>query len=94
MGPYRDTLLAGGDDSSESSPIRLQIAGFRILSYEGETARVDIALRGSSSGTTVTASAVYELIWEGGDWKINANVPSPVDSDSIPDISGYIPWEA
>ena len=93
-GPYRETLLAELGGSSDSSGVRLQVVGFRVLSYDGETARVDLAVRGSSEGTTITASTVYELIWEDGDWKINANSATPFDFATIPDTSGYIPWGA
>ena len=91
-GTYRDALLSEVSDTSESSGTRLQTVGFRMLAYDGQTARVDLAVRGSSQGTTVTASTVYELIWEDGDWKINANVANPVDFATIPDTSGYISW--
>lgn len=93
-GPYRDALLSEVGGNTDSSGVRLQVVGFRMLSYDGETARVDLAVRGSSEGTTVTASTVYELIWQDGDWKVNANVANPFDFATIPDTSGYIPWGA
>jgi hypothetical protein len=93
-GTYRNQLLSSAISSSETSGVRLQVVGFKVLSYDGETASVDLAVRGSTEGQTVTASAVYQLIWEDGDWKINANVPNPFDFASIPDTSGYIAWAA
>lgn len=93
-GTYRDALLSEVGGGADSSGVRLQVVGFRVLSYDGKTARVDLAVRGSSEGTTITASTVYELIWEDGDWKINANVANPFDFATIPDTSGYIPWGA
>lgn len=93
-GQFRDSLLSQVGNTSESSGVRLQVVGFRVLSYDGENARVDLAVRGSSEGTTVTASTVYELVWEDGDWKINANVSTPFDFATIPDTSGHIPWGA
>lgn len=93
-GTYRDALLSDVGGNTGSSGVRMQLVGFRMLSYDGETARVDLAVRGSSEATTVTASAVYELIWEDGDWKINSNIANPFDFATIPDTSGYIPWGA
>lgn len=93
-GTYRNQLLSTAISSSETSGVRLQVVGFKVLSYDGKTASVDLAVRGSTEGQTVTASAVYQLIWEDGDWKINANVPNPFDFASIPDTSGYIAWAA
>ena len=73
--------------------MRLQVVGFRVLSYDGENARVDLAVRGSSEGTTVTASAVYKLVWEDGDWKINANVSTPFDFARFPTRRDTSPGE-
>ena len=91
-GTYREALLDEVTTPSDPEGVRMQLVGFRVLSYDGDTARVDLAVRGSSGGTTITASTVYELIWEGGDWKINSNVAAPFDFATIPDTSGYIAW--
>ena len=87
-GTYREALLtAPADDGAATA--RLNIVGYRLLSYEGETARVDVALRGSADGETVTASAVYDLVWEAGDWKADTSVAEPFSFAVIPDTSGY-----
>lgn len=93
-GTYRDKLLSEATTGSETSGVRLQLVGFKVLAYDGKTASIDLAVRGSSQAQTVTASIVYELVWEDGDWKINANVPTPFDFATIPDTSGYIAWGA
>ncbi|MEX0153744.1 hypothetical protein [Microbacterium sp. LMI1-1-1.1] len=93
-GTYRSQLLSQAVSGSETSGVRLQLVGFKVLSYDGKTASIDLAVRGSTQGQTVTASVVYQLIWEDGDWKINANVPNPFDFSSIPDTSGYVTWAA
>lgn len=92
-GPYREQLL---DQLGSSGPgadgTRLSIVGFRLLHYDGETARVDLAVRGSAEGQAATLSGVYELVWEDGDWKINTEVSQPLDMATLPDAAGYIPW--
>lgn len=95
-GPGRDEVLAAGPTGGvDSSGIRVDIAGFRVLSYEGESARVDIALRGSTQGQTVNLSMVYDLVWEDGDWKLQVVDPAvPIDVATIPDLAGYIAWGA
>lgn len=93
-GEYRSSLLTTATPSSDSTGARLQLVGFRVLSYDGETARIDLAARISTQGQTVTGSYVYSLIWEDGDWKIDARTPTPFDFSSIPDTSGYISWRA
>jgi len=91
-GRYRDQLLGQVSGGSSSEGTRLSIAGFRILNYDGETARVDLGTKVSSGGQNVTMSAVYELVWQGGDWKISSDVQAPIDAASIPDLAGYITW--
>ncbi|WP_298325101.1 hypothetical protein [Haloactinopolyspora sp.] len=92
-GPYRDQLIQEPANNSESSDdVRLRIAGFRLLAYDGHTARVDVALVGSVQGQTVNMSAVYPLVWSNGDWKVSTDTPEPGSVASIPDLAGYIAW--
>lgn len=90
-GSYRDTLLSA-DGASAPSDVRAAIAGFRVLAYDGDSARVDIAFRGSSNGQSITGSAVYELVWADGDWKLDASMPEPARVAQLPDLSGYVSW--
>ena len=94
-GPNRDAVLAQGAGSGDSGGARVEVAGFRLLAYDGQTARVDMAVRGSAgNGQTVNLSMVYDLVWEGGDWKLVVTNPSaPINVAQIPDVSGYIAWE-
>ena len=91
-GSYRESLLADTGSAGGPSDLRAAIAGFRVLEYAGESARVDIALRGSSSGQSVNMSIVVELAWSEGDWKLNGSVPEPARIAQIPDFSGYTTW--
>lgn len=94
-GPYRDQIMQETASSSgdASTGVRLNIAGFRLLSYAGTSARVDIAVNGSADGQSLVGSYVYELVWQEGDWKLSADTPNPFEFATIPDLSGYIPWE-
>ena len=93
-GPHRDAVLAAGQGAAgDNSGVRVDLAGFRVLAYEGNTARVDIALRGAAQGQTVNLSMVYDLVWEDGDWKLTVTDPNaPIDVANLPDLSGYIAW--
>ena len=94
-GAYRADLLAtdnGVQANKEAGEIRAEISGFKLLAYDGSTARVDIAFTGSSGANTVTGSGVYELIWSDGDWKINTDVREPVRVSQIPSTAGYVAW--
>lgn len=101
--PERDEFVsqaqasASSDSSgtSDDSGTRLQVAGFNLMSYDGTTAKIDMAVTGSASGQTVNLSAVYELVWEDGDWKLLITDPSePVSFAQLPHVAGYTVWEA
>lgn len=91
-GPFRDQLLADVGSGTTGEGTRLAIVGFRVLAYDGETARIDLAVRATSQGQTITLSGVYELVWQEGDWKISADVAQPLNMATIPDTAGYIAW--
>lgn len=92
-GPVRDALLSESEGVTATEGVRLQVAGFRVLNYDGDTATVDLIIEGSAEGQEVTMSAVYSLVWEGGDWKLAADdASSPVDFATITDTSGYVMW--
>lgn len=94
-GPNRDAVLAEGGSNSGTQGVRVEVAGFRLLSYDGKTASVDIAVRGSSQGQSVTLSMIYSLVWENGDWKLTVSNPAaPINVAVIPDLAGYITWGA
>ncbi|RJF44919.1 hypothetical protein D4740_01835 [Actinomyces sp. 2119] len=91
-GPYRDQLVSDTGTGEDSDETRISIVGFRLLEYEGSTARVDIAGRATVEGQTLTVSGVYELVWQGGDWKLSSEVAEPLTLAEIPDTSGYVIW--
>lgn len=91
--PDRAQLLSDVAAGTSAST-RMNVAGFRLLDYAGTSARVDMAVRAVGSGNAVNASAVYDLVWEAGDWKLLPQDPSnPLQMAEIPDTAGYIAWE-
>ncbi len=93
-GPGRTAAL--GDvgthtGSGDTAGVRVQIAGFRILSYDGDRASVDLAFRVSTGATMVQA---LDLVWRNGDWRIEVAPDGELQSDmaQVPDLSGYTPW--
>lgn len=91
-GPHRAALLAQGGTAGSQEGVRLQIAGFRVLEADEMTIRVDLAATGSAQGQNVMVSTIYELVWQGGDWKLSSDVERPIDVGVIPDLTNYIPW--
>lgn len=91
-GQHRDDLVASGASAALPADVRASIAGFRMLAYEGDSARVDIAFRGTSQGTAVTGSLVAEMVWEDGDWKLDASTANPARITELPNLAGYTSW--
>lgn len=94
-GPGRDELLEEVNDGGGSSETyRASLEGFRVLAYDGDTARIDVAFQVSSGGTTNFASTIFELVWESGDWRIySESVDSPgMATEAIGSLSGYVAW--
>ncbi|PPF72632.1 hypothetical protein [Pseudoclavibacter sp. Z016] len=92
QGPYREQLLSEAGAGAASSNIRVNVAGYKILSYDGASATVDLAARISSSGENTVVSSIYYLVWEDGDWKIDASNIAPMNITPIPDVAGYTAW--
>ncbi len=92
--PNRDQLVEDGENPDGSSTsVRVNIAGYRILSYDADTAYIDIAFRGVGRGVTVYGSAIFSLTWEDGDWKLLPKDPDdPLPTVELPDLAGYTSW--
>lgn len=94
-GSGRSRVLAElNEPRGDNTGVRMSIVGFKVLSYDAQAARVDLALQTSGSAQTVYASAAYELAWQGGDWKLNSDAPTPFNFATVPTVAGYIPWKA
>lgn len=91
-GQHREFLLAGS--GPEGTGVRLQIVGYRMLAFDGATARIDIAQRVSVDGATSFIAAVVDLVWIDGDWRIPSDEPAPVRLQSLGDVGGYVRWSA
>lgn len=90
-GQFHDQLVTdlGGSSGTQG---RMTIEGFRMLNYDGDTARVDLAVATAADGQPVSVSGVYELVWQNGDWKISTDVAQPLNIAAIPNASGYVSW--
>ena len=93
-GQYRDTLLSSGLSAGSDSDVRASIAGFRVLSYDGDHALVDVAFQATGSGQIVNGSFVATLVWSDGDWKLDASNANPARIDQLPNMAGYTSWIA
>lgn len=77
------------------SDVRVGVAGFRLLNYTGDAARVEIVVQAVGRGDSVYVSAIYELVWENGDWRwLPSNVNEPLRMAEIPELYGFVIWGA
>ncbi|WP_029212107.1 hypothetical protein [Arsenicicoccus bolidensis] len=90
-GPGRDAALNQPPASADSSGVRIQIAGYRVLKYDGLSAEIDVAMRTSNGAV---AAQALTLRWVDGDWKIQlaptGDLPAPMTQ--LPSLAGYIMW--
>lgn len=94
-GPVRDQMLAAAraDAGSNDGQSRTTFSGFKLLSYDGDSARVDLGVTGTGKGKTIYMSMIVPLVWESGDWKMEfteADMRSPAQ---LPNLAGYAQWK-
>ncbi len=92
QGPGRDAALRNPDPpASDDNDTSIQIAGFRLVSYDGEEASVQLAFT-SSMGLNLVFT--IDARWEDGDWKQvladdGAAITPPYPLESI---TGFVRW--
>ncbi|QHC61159.1 hypothetical protein [Rathayibacter sp. VKM Ac-2760] len=89
-GPGRDAALAK-DTPQSNTGLSAQIAGFKLLSYSGDSATIDIAFRLSNGSI---ASSATDVAWSDGDWKVQLtdNGDSAYNPVALQNLGGYVPW--
>lgn len=93
-GPIRDQVLDTPPTEDVSSEVRSEVTAFRLLSYDGDSARVDVGVTVTGNGNTAYLSIVMPLIWEDGDWKVNYSESDLTERPAqLPNLAGYIYWE-
>ena len=81
--------------SSSSNSYALSISGFKMRSYDGDRARVEVAMDYKGTISTSHARAIYDLVWEDGDWKWDAGSGyNPAQVTQISSLTGYTLWGA
>jgi hypothetical protein len=93
-GAGRDAAIAAAaGESLLPSETRLQVAGFKINSYDGQEAVVDVAWTVTSEGGALVSLPTV-LHWVDGDWKIVLTDEGtfPYASSPLTSLGGYIPW--
>lgn len=90
-GPGRDAGMKAPVTSAPSSGVRIQIAGFNVVSYTSDQAVVDLAFKADNGAL---GSVRTTLLWQDGDWKgVVADDGAPLEEPHpISDLSGFIPW--
>lgn len=90
-GRERTQAIAAVDDKGSQPAIResMQLAGFRLLSYDSTKATVNLAIRLANGGLT---SFPTTLRWEDGDWKYVIPPGGNPGVTRLSDLAGYIAW--
>lgn len=92
-GPGRERAIALAREQDGAGSNRASVVGYRVLGYDGETAKIDLALQ-LESGQYL--SVVNDMVWEDGDWKgvVTNEGTAPTQPSEIADLGGYILWGA
>jgi len=92
-GPIRDqTKAESSEETAQPSSNRLQVAGFKVLSYSGDRAVIDVAWQVSSPASGLMSMPI-EFVWLQGDWYLaTTNSGLPYAPSPIENLGGYIPW--
>lgn len=87
-------LLEGIDPSTDLTQGGLvQVRGFRVLAYSGDSALVDVVVQVTAAETTALSHTEFELLWEEGDWRVRLAPDGSVPrAEVVPDMTGYVPW--
>jgi hypothetical protein len=92
-GPGKDAAAAAGSPSFDPSSTRVQIAGFKVNSYNSSEAVIDVALTVTTSGSQLVSMPIA-LVWQDGDWKLELadDGDFPFAAAPLQSLGGYIPW--
>lgn len=84
---------AQSDSATNDGQSRTTFSGFKLLSYDGETARVDLGVTGTGKGKTIYMSMIVPLVWEDGDWKMDFTESDMRSPAQLPNLAGYALWK-
>lgn len=92
-GPGRKKAISLARQQDGVGSNRAQVVGYRVLGYDGERAKIDLALE-LASGQYL--SMVNDMVWEDGDWKgvVTDEGIAPTQPSQIVDLNGYVLWGA
>lgn len=91
-GPGRvESVAAAAAAADTALTASLQLAGFRLLRYDGSTAEFELAYQ---IGTAGLFSIPIEVHWSRGDWRFPATPDATISPWQIATLGGYIPWAA
>lgn len=91
QGPGREAALRAPETATGDDDASVQIAGFRLVSYDGEEASVQLAFT-SSYGLNLVFTV--DMRWEEGDWKQVLADDGEVITPPYPleAITGFVRW--
>ena len=96
-GPGKDVAIGQVQqrlNSGDTSTLPLKVAGFRLLSYTGDMATVEVVVAADDGTEDIYMTTGVDLVWTEGDWHVSFQEngdPGPV-SGQVSDLTGYIEW--
>jgi hypothetical protein len=93
-GAAKDLLRSTPPTDNVDASTRGQVSGFKVDSYEGSSATIDLAVTISGTGTDdQLISYPVVLKWEDGDWKVVFTEKGPpIAPSALSSLGGYVPF--
>lgn len=94
-GEIRDDAIEGDsneDPRPDRGSSRMSLEGFRLLSYSGEEATVDVLVTTNRGDNYI--SNVIPLVWQNGDWRVNLQTTDDVTGSLafVDSPRGFVLW--
>lgn len=94
-GAMRDAGIAAltASPPTDDGSTRQSFNGFKLMSYDGADAVVDLGVTAVANGKTIYVSMIVPLTWHEGDWKMNFTENNLKESVQLPNLAGYVLWK-
>ncbi len=95
-GEHRDATVATFEGLTEQeyaqgiAASRVEVVGFRVPAYDGDTAVIDLLAR-NPAGQRLAVPVV--AVWSEGDWKIDMAATEHSGWTLVTDATGFVTWE-
>lgn len=88
----RDATLEAiaGSDAPAPQDTTQQVAGFKVIAYNDQSATIVLALKDTSAGGGGMAAVTMSMLWIDGDWYWS--LPTSNSTEVVSNLTGFVLW--